>query len=211
MSKFLSVEPVAILVMLSMGVIVLLILRPTLIHSPGGRALAVIALFALPVASVRAGFNLHYESTKTTSFCLSCHVMEPYGESLMVADESSLPAAHFQNGRIDRKVACFTCHTQYTLFGDLNAKLNGLTHLWVYYTGQTPERIELYSPYQNRECLYCHAGARRFEEIHVADMPELVSNGIKCMDCHTTAHDVAGASAAEKWKPSIQELLEVRP
>ena len=52
--------------------------------------------------------------------------MEVYGESLLLADERHLPAAHFQNGRVDREHACFTCHTQYTLFGDMKAKMTGL-------------------------------------------------------------------------------------
>lgn len=211
MSKSLTAEPVAVLVLLTIGLLVLLAVRPGLMRTPGGQALAVVALLALPIASVRAGFVLHYESTKATSFCLSCHVMEPYGESLLVADETSLPAAHFQNGRVERDRACFTCHTQYTLFGDLNAKLNGLAHMWVYYSGQTPENIQLYSPYANRECLHCHSGARRFEELHADDMSVLVADEIACMDCHGLAHDVANVHAAEKWKPSINELLELRP
>lgn len=211
MTEVLSFEPVAILLLLTIALILLVAAQPSLTRTRGGKALAFVALFALPVASVRAGFNLHYESTKSTSFCLSCHVMEPYGESLLVADETFLPAAHFQNVRMARDKACFTCHTQYTLFGDLNAKMNGLTHLWVYYTGQTPERIELYSPYQNRECLHCHSGARNFEALHVDDMTEFVGNEISCMDCHGTAHDVSAVDGAEKWKPSIEELLGVRP
>jgi hypothetical protein len=27
-----------------------------------------------------------------------------------------------------------------------------------------PEDIKLYQPYNNRECLHCHLGARRYEE-----------------------------------------------
>ena len=205
------VELVAILVILTIGLILLIAFRPALSRTQGGKILAFVALFVLPVASMRAGLSLHFEQTKTVSFCLSCHSMEPYGESLLLADESYLPAAHFQNGRVDRQYACFTCHTQYTLFGDMKAKMNGLRHLWVYYTGQTPEQIELYVPYNNRECLYCHTGGRRFEELHEYDMSTLVSNERSCMECHGKSHDAASVHELAKWKDTVDELLELKP
>ncbi len=202
------VELLATLVILTIGLILLIAFKPELTRSQGGKILAFVVLLVLPVASMRAGFRLHFEATKTVSFCLSCHPMEPYGESLLLADESHLPAMHFQNGRVDREHACFSCHTQYTLFGDMRAKMTGLKHLWVHYTGQTPDRIELYSPYLNRECLHCHSGGRRFEELHEHDMASLVNNEISCMDCHGESHDVENVAGAEKWKQSVQEILE---
>lgn len=38
--------------------------------------------------------------------------------------------------------------------------------------------IRLYHPYNHRECLHCHSGARSFEEspTHVAMMDDLKSN-----------------------------------
>ena len=205
------VEFVATLVILTIALVVLIWRRPELTRTQGGKLLAFVALFVLPIASVRAGFRLHFEETKSVAFCLSCHGMEPYGESLLVADESYLPAAHFQNGRIDRNTACFACHTQYTLFGDMKAKMTGLAHLWVHYTGQTPEKIELYQPYNNRECLYCHVGGRRFEELHEYDMPSLTSNERSCMECHGDSHDAANVHAKEKWRDSVQAILEASP
>lgn len=202
------VELVAILVILTIGLILLIAFRPALTRTQGGKILAFVALFVLPVASMRAGFRLHFESTKETSFCLSCHVMEPYGESLLVADDSFLPAAHFQNRRVDRKYACFECHTQYTIFGGMKAKMRGLRHAWVYYTGQAPEKIEPYSPLHNRECLYCHTGSRDYEELHEDDKAELMNNEGSCMECHGRMHEVATVDAAPKWKPTIQEMLD---
>lgn len=211
MPELVSAEVVATLVLLTIALVGLVYARPSLTRTRGGKALAFIAVFILPVASMRYGLQLHFESTKTTSFCLSCHVMEPYGESLLVEDESYLPAGHFQNRRVERDYACFTCHTQYTLFGDITAKLNGLQHVWVYYTSQTPDPIELYTPYDNRECLYCHQGARRFEELHEYDMDALVANEASCMDCHGQAHDIANVGELPKWKDSIHEILEGEP
>lgn len=211
MTELRSAELVATLALLTIALVGLIYARPSLVRTRGGKLLAFIALFVLPIASARSGFSLHFEATKSTSFCLSCHVMEPYGETLLLEDESYLPAAHFQNGLVDREHACFTCHTQYTLFGDMAAKINGLKHVWVYYTGQTPDPIELYTPYNNRECLYCHQGGRRFEELHEHDMQTLVANEMTCMECHGSAHDVASVREAPKWKDSIEEILEWQP
>ena len=56
--------------------------------------------------------------------------------------------------------ACFTCHTDYALFGDYKAKWRGVHHVLVQYLGKIPkpEEIKLYTAYNNRECLHCHAG-----------------------------------------------------
>ncbi len=57
------------------------------------------------------------EHATSTKFCLSCHVMEDFGRSLYVDDPSYIPAMHFQNNRVPRDHACYTCHTDYTMFG----------------------------------------------------------------------------------------------
>jgi len=92
----------------------------------------------------------HIERSKTLAFCTSCHVMEKYGKSLHVDDASYLPAAHFQNNRVPRDKACYTCHTDYTLYGGFKSKLRGLRHLYVQYLGKIPEKIVLYNAYNNR-------------------------------------------------------------
>ena len=165
--------------------------------------LAAIAVFLLPGLMLALGTVNHMHESKTTTFCMSCHVMEPYGQSLRIDDPARLPAAHFQNKRIPRDEACFTCHTHYTMFGDLAAKLNGLRHMWVYYSGSTPEKIELYRPFENRECLHCHANARSFEEeeSHVDIRAELASNETSCLDCHDSVHDVQHLSDFKVWEP----------
>jgi hypothetical protein len=73
--------------------------------------------------------------------------MEKYGQSLHVDDASYIPAAHFQNNRVPRDKACYTCHTDYTLYGGFKSKLRGLRHLQVQYLGKIPGKIELYSAY----------------------------------------------------------------
>jgi len=45
--------------------------------------------------------------------------------------------------------------------------------VYIYYLGTppAPQNIKLYQPFNNRECLHCHLGARSFEEgvVHTAD------------------------------------------
>lgn len=173
--------------------------HPSLTASRNGKILAFVGFFLLPAGSLWAGLMLHMESSKSTEFCLSCHVMEPYGESLWLDDPAALPASHFQNRRVDRDQACFSCHTQYTMFGDYRAKLVGLKHLYVQYFGEIPEQLSLYSPYQNRECLHCHDGARNFTGEHLDYAAELSSGEMSCLECHDVGHNVAELEGAARW------------
>ena len=189
-------------VLVAIALIALVVLRPSLTSARGGKFLAFLAFLVLPVLATAMGLNAHMEHSKSTEFCLSCHVMEPYGRSLQVDDEAWLPAQHFQNNRVPRDRACFTCHTDYTLFGDAKAKLRGLRHVYVNYLGDIPEKIQLYEAYNNRECLHCHAGARTFEEsdLHKEMRAELGSNATSCMECHDAVHNVGEVAEKPLWK-----------
>lgn len=168
----------------------------------GAKILAFLTFCAVPIGLTAIGTTSHMERSKTTSFCLSCHVMGPWGESLKVDDAGLLAASHYQNGRIDRDQACFTCHTTYTMFGDAKAKMNGMRHVWAFYTRTVPEKIELYSPYQNRECLHCHGGARSYEEndMHVDDLAALASGETSCLECHEPAHGTEDMEGKPRWQ-----------
>src|SRR5271170_1913809 len=180
------------LVFLLIGASILLILvvvvRPSITASREGKIIAFLALFIVPLVAAGVGASEHMERSEQTQFCLSCHIMEPYGESLYVDDPSYIPAAHFQNHRIPVDEACYTCHTDYAIYGGFRAKLRGLRHIYVQYLGTIPHPIVLYSPYNNRECLHCHQGARSFEgnPIHQALMDSIVSNQMSCISsgCH---------------------------
>jgi cytochrome c-type protein NapC len=183
--------------------ILVIMARPSLATGAGGRTLALVAIAVLPAVATTFGMNSQIESSKTTEFCLSCHVMEPYGESLEVADSDHLPANHFINGRVPRDHACYSCHTTYTLYGDAAAKWKGIRHLWVNYFGDIPAKIELYEPFKNRECQHCHDGTRSYEdnEFHQEYREQLASNETSCLECHDTVHDVENVATLEKWKP----------
>ena len=160
----------------------------------------------LPAVVAFAGANEHMERSKQTEFCLSCHIMEQYGKSLHIDDATYVPAAHFQNGRIPRDEACYTCHTDYVMYGTIRDKIRGMRHVYVQYLGTIPNPIKLYDPYNNRECLHCHEGSRSFEEgvVHNADpaiMAAIKSNQLSCTSsgCHQNVHDVAHLSQMKFW------------
>ena len=190
-------EVLITIVLAGIALIAVVVQRPALLATRGGKILAFLALAVIPGLATAMGLSAHMERSKSTEFCLSCHVMEPYGKSLQLDDATALPASHFQNRRIDREHACFTCHTSYTMFGDVKAKLTGLKHVYVNYLGEVPEKIELYEPYNNRECLHCHAGARSFEEsdLHKEMRADLASNTTSCLECHDVVHQVGEEKA----------------
>ena len=135
--------------------------------------------------------------------------MHDFGQSLYVDDPSYIPARHFQNNLVPRDHACYTCHTDYTMFGTMHSKFRGLRHLYVQYLGHppAPADIKLYTPFNNRECLHCHAGMRAFEEHPKHDktpemMAKINSNQMSCMTskCHDTVHDVGTLKDANFWK-----------
>jgi cytochrome c-type protein NapC len=192
----------AIAAVIAIALVFLVVRRPALTTAPGGKILAFFAFFLLPVVVTGLGATAHVEHAKSTEFCLSCHVMEPYGRSLHIDDKEHLPAAHFQNNRIPRQEACYTCHTTYTMFGGVRAKLQGLRHIYIYYLGTIPQPIKLREPYNNRECLHCHAGARSFEEsdLHKDIRPDLGSGKTSCLECHSSVHDVEHLGKLPMWK-----------
>jgi cytochrome c-type protein NapC len=199
---------IVILVLFSAFLAGVVVVRPAITVTRAGKILAFGVLFFLPLFCLAVGTENEMERSKTTSFCLSCHLMELYGRSLYVDDPSHLAAAHFQNHRVPPDEACYTCHTNYAMFGGINAKIGGLRHLYIYYLGKAPNPadIKLYEPYNNRECLHCHAGARSFEEgaVHTADpalLPSIKANKTSCLSsgCHQVVHDLATLADQKFW------------
>jgi nitrate/TMAO reductase-like tetraheme cytochrome c subunit len=198
------------LVFLLIGFSILLILTvviwPSLTESRAGKVVAFMALFVVPIVTAGVGGLEHLKRSEETQFCLSCHIMEPYGRSLYVDDKSYVPANHFQNHLVPPDKACYTCHTNYAMFGTIDAKMAGLHHVYVYWFGKPMNPIKLYSPYNNRECLHCHSGARSFEEgaTHSAMMSDLKANTVSCTTsgCHDNFHPVDKLGQLKFWKPT---------
>lgn len=197
------------LALVTAAMILIVLFRPEVLRRAAGRALAFIGFFVLPLLVTLGGANAHVEGAKTTGFCLSCHEMEPYGRSLRLDSREHLPARHFQDRLVSRDQACFTCHTEYTLFGGFRAKLRGLKHVYVHYLGTppAPEDMKLYEPFANRECLHCHQGARAYEgqEAHVEEREGIASGELSCMECHDEVHAVDELAEAAMWSGAPEE------
>jgi len=196
------------LVLISISLIGVFVVRPGITATQGGKVMAFLVLFFLPILCTGLGVSSELERSKTTKFCLSCHIMESYGQSLRVDDPTYLAAAHFQNHRVPAEEACYTCHANYAMFGSMKAKMAGLRHVYVYYFTKppAPENIKLHEPYNNRECLHCHLGARSFEQgaVHTADpdlLPALKANKLSCVSsgCHEVVHNVGTLSKVKMW------------
>ena len=179
------------------------VVRPQLLTRGIGKLFGFVVIFVYPVFIASMGTSEHVEHSKTVGYCTSCHPMQKYGKSLMIDNPRYLPAAHFQNSRVPRETACFACHTTYTLYGDLEAKLGGLRHVWINYLGTIPDPIHIRTPYNNRECLHCHDGTRGFEDTaeHKKERARIQANELSCIsaDCHAKVHAVAEIDKLKIW------------
>lgn len=202
---------VVAIILICIALAAVFVVRPSVTVTRAGKVLAFISLFVFPIVTGSMGVSEHISRSKQTEFCLSCHVMEPYGKSLLVDDRAWIPAVHYQNALVDREHACFTCHTDYTMYGDYAAKMRGLRHVYVNYIKGPPAHLKLYKPYSNRECLHCHAGARSFEEgaTHTSEqglLQKIKSNQTSCLSsgCHDSVHNIEDLKQATFWKRPLR-------
>ncbi len=169
------------------------------------RRLALVVLLlagvALPLGASATGVFVGVKRSSRTSFCVECHEMTAYGQSLFVDNPDALSAVHYQKRLISRDETCFACHTDYAMFGDVKAKLNGLLHVWVHYAGEAEAPLKLYQPYPNHNCLHCHDDARSFMEVddHQTELAKLRDDTTSCLSCHEVGHDLAGVTTKNFW------------
>jgi nitrate/TMAO reductase-like tetraheme cytochrome c subunit len=174
----------------------------SLAATPWGRVALLVAAALLPVSVSVAGLSGGVAESSRTRFCLGCHEMQNHGRSLFVENRRALAAVHYQNRFVDRDTACYACHTDYAMFGDVKAKLNGLRHVYVHYLGTVPDRFALYQPYSNKNCLHCHEDARRFTElpVHQPLLAKMASGETSCLGCHNVAHDMEKVQGGVLWQ-----------
>jgi cytochrome c-type protein NapC len=199
------VLPSLIIVALAAGLAIVALLYfgvGTLSASRWGRIALLVGIVALPLLLSAGSVSSGVHESSRTSFCLSCHEMQPYGMSLFADNRAALSAAHYQNRLVERDSTCYSCHADYAMFGDVKAKLNGLRHVWVHYFRKVPEKIALYQPYPSANCLHCHEDARRFVEApaHQAVLVALADGSTSCLGCHNVAHDMKAVPAHALWQ-----------
>jgi cytochrome c-type protein NapC len=197
--------PVQLIVALVAGIAIIALLlfgARSLGSHTVGRIVLLVGLLALPLLLSVGNISFGMHESSTTHFCLSCHEMQRHGKSLFVDNRQALAAVHYQNRFVDRETVCYSCHKDYAMFGDVTAKLNGLRHVWAHYVAGVPDKIALYKPYPNSNCLHCHDDSRRFVEgvAHRPLMEALYAGTTSCLSCHRIAHDMAKVDAGELWQ-----------
>ena len=138
-------------IVLSIVLASIFLIRPSVTTGAAWKILAFIGLCVLPALCIVGGMNTHMQRSEQTRFCISCHVMIPYGRSLYVDDPSHIPAQHFQNHRVPPDMACYACHADYTIYGPLKDKLQGHdAHLYaVREYAAEPDRIRIPGGFKN--------------------------------------------------------------
>jgi len=195
------------LIVLSIVLASIFLVRPRVTEGTGWKIVAFIGLCVLPVLCIVLGMGTHMQRSEQRRFCVSCHVMVPYGQSLYLDDAKFLPAQHFQNHRVPPETACYSCHADYTIYGPLKDKIQGLKRIYMQYvtTPPNPASIRIDGGFKNAQCLHCHLGARDFMEnpVHSAMMGSLTSEQMSCLTsgCHDSAHDIEQLSGAKLWRP----------
>ena len=159
------------------------------------KLLLFVVLGVFPLLWGGTAFSYNFDRVKQVTFCATCHAMEGHVESLTVDDMEPLSALHYQNNFVPQDTACYSCHTGYTWFGPIKGKLNGIIHIYVNYFKGVPDRIEIYDPFPNRDCLRCHGKSRRFREqpVHTRtgqQIERIMDGSFSCLTegCHDLAH-----------------------
>ncbi len=146
-----------------------------------------ICIMPLPVMVLGSAVGL--EQAKDISFCQHCHVMQQFVDDMRNPESGRLAAVHFKNRYIQRS-HCYVCHTDYGLFGTVEAKLAGLGHIWKESTGSFTMPVKIARPYRFTICLDCHAESARFNGVrqHKGLVARIVSGEAGCTSCHGTSH-----------------------
>ena len=166
--------------------------------SPLSKELLFGGIAVLPLAVVFFAYSYGLEASKTVDACGSCHVMTPWVNDLRNPKSDTLAAVHFKNRYIQEN-HCYTCHSDYGMFGTVRAKWDGLGHVYRNSTGRYPTPIHIAHPYSNLRCLNCHAGSQKFldpEKHPKEDMADMLSGKTSCLDCHGPAHPKPEQSAS---------------
>ena len=146
-----------------------------------------ICVLPFPVMLMSTAVGL--EQAKAVDFCSSCHVMRTFVEDMEDPASTGLAALHFQN-RYIQEDHCYVCHTNYGLFGTVEAKIGGISHIWEETTGTYELPIRAKGGYQFTVCLNCHGLSAKFarNDLHQAVIGEVLANETACTDCHDLSH-----------------------
>lgn len=163
------------------------------------KMLLLVGLGLLPGVVSLTGNIASFEYTMSRPFCGSCHVMGPYLRDAEDPSSTSLAATHSRNGKFGEN-SCYTCHSDYQMFGAITTKLNGMRHLWAYVTeyastgpdGEGGPPIHMFKPFDNDRCMQCHSTrGKTYLDRHGDDVEAIRAGDVRCIDCHDEVHPLA--------------------
>jgi len=182
-------------------VILLLVARSYkgIIDTKGKKVFLLFVMAVLPGAWLLAvaGHDLH--AMEKVEFCVQCHTMDGYYESLHSANKDSIVSTHYLNNRVPQDTACYQCHADHTpVIGLMKTKLNGLREAYIEYLGEAEMPLKAKKEFKNVNCLMCHADAKNWKETHADNLEALLAGKEKCLDCHDVVHVKAAKKEEEK-------------
>jgi cytochrome c nitrite reductase small subunit len=161
---------------------------------PVSWGLLFVGAVATPLLITGVGTILVFEKAERVEFCASCHLtMKSFVDDMKNPQSASLAALHYKNRYIPDN-QCYNCHTSYGIFGTVEAKKEGLTDVYKYYTRTFHLPLKMRHPYPNHDCLKCHAGSAKWLASHEDYKDALFSGQATCMQCHADsnpAHNIA--------------------
>jgi nitrate/TMAO reductase-like tetraheme cytochrome c subunit len=136
-------------------------------------------------------FGIGIEKSKPVEFCNSCHIMNSHVDDMKDPDSESIASLHYKYRWISDD-QCYTCHSDYGLYGAVGAKFAGVRHILNYYVMGYPKTLEIRGTYNNERCLFCHAPVESYQDIeeHQEYAAEIKSSEQSCFgaDCHVSPH-----------------------
>jgi len=152
-----------------------------------------VVLFLLATVTVASGMDV-YHRTEMPQFCAGCHEMDENFESW--------------NESLHADITCVDCHAKPGLAGFVEAKIAGMTQLWIHVTSDSIEDIRINQNSRetvSENCVRCHPGALRLEERSGLTMAHQrhADAGVACIDCHTGAFAHPSEEARADPRPGL--------
>ena len=153
------------------------------------RLLLFVGICCIPLPAMLMSAAVGLEQSKAVGFCNSCHLMSAFVEDMKDPDSRSLSAVHFRN-RYIQEAHCYNCHTDYGLFGTLEVKVGGMSHVWSDFVGSTARPVRAKTNYRFTICLNCHGQSSKFvqQKDHAGVVIRTVSGASRCTECHSRSH-----------------------
>lgn len=165
----------------------------------GTKIVLLFGIGVLPLMTAANGNIAGYQAMKTRSFCGSCHVMTPYKDDSENPQSLGLAARHARNEAFGAE-NCYTCHSDYGMFGTVTTKLAGLRHVYEYTFNfrklsldEALPKIHIVTPFPNATCIRCHSTENpTWNKIgdHASTLVEVRAGVTSCASagCHGAAH-----------------------